>query len=98
MDKKEKAYIANLQHLAFQIEEPDYSSVYLVDKLSEYIDKNESPYIIISLDKAKTFEADAVYFRFFDDGRPPMAQIYIYDEGTSKNSIIFSHCFLGIAN
>ncbi|MDR2126297.1 MAG: hypothetical protein LBP63_05660, partial [Prevotellaceae bacterium] len=50
-----------------------------VDKLSEYIAENKSPYIIIALDKAKSFDADAVYFRFFDDGRPPMAQIYIYD-------------------
>jgi len=76
-DKKE--YIENLQKLDFQIGKRDYSSVYLVDKQAEYIAHNESPYIIIALDKAKEFEVDAVYFRCFDDGRPPLAQIYIYD-------------------
>lgn len=39
---------------------------------------------IFSLEQAKKFEADAVYFRRFDDGRTPIAQIYIYDN--TKNS------------
>lgn len=78
MDNKE--YIANIQKLDFQIEKQEDSSVYLVDKLDEYIQQsNISPYIIIALDKAKLFDADAVYFRFFDDNRPPLAQIYLYD-------------------
>ena len=78
MDNKE--YIANIQKLDFQIENQEYSSIYLVDKLEEYIrQENISPYIIIALDKAKLFDADAVYFRFFDDNRPPLAQVYLYD-------------------
>ena len=84
MDDKRK-YIENLKKLDFQIEKQDYSSVYLVDKQDKYI-QNESPYIVIALDKAKEFDADAVYFRFFDDERPPLAQIYIYDNITKQKS------------
>jgi hypothetical protein len=68
-----------LKTLNFQIEKHNRSSVYLVDKQAEYIEQKKSPYIIIALNKAREFEADAVYLRFFDDGRPPLAQIYIYD-------------------
>ena len=94
-------YIRNLLSLDFQIQKQDCSSVYLVDKLSEYIEQNESPYVIIALDKAKEFDVDAVYFRFFDDGRPPLAQIYIYDNITKykpkdyyakKHQEIWSSC------
>jgi hypothetical protein len=75
-----KKYITNIQKLDFQIERQKDSSVYLVDKLDKYIQQGDiSPYIIIALDKAKLFDADAVYFRFFDDNRPPLAQIYLYD-------------------
>jgi hypothetical protein len=34
---------------------------------------------IIALEYAKKYGADAVYFRRFDGGRPPIPQIYIYD-------------------
>jgi len=74
-----KEYVDNLEKLDFQIEKQDYSSIYFVDKQAEYIEQEESAYIIIAIDKAREFKADAVYFRFFDDGRPPLAQIYIYD-------------------
>ncbi|MDR2083877.1 MAG: SAM-dependent methyltransferase [Bacteroidales bacterium] len=88
MDKKRMEYIKNLETLDFQIENQDNSSIYLVDKLEEYIKQDDvSPYIIIALDKAKLFDADAVYFRFFDDNRPPLAQIYLYDNiQKQKNS------------
>jgi hypothetical protein len=79
-----KEYVLNLQNLDFQIELQNFSSVYFVDKQDEYINEIISPYIIIALDKAKEFEADAVYFRFFDDKRPPLAQIYIYDNITKS--------------
>jgi len=74
-----KKYIENLQSLDFQIDQDNRSSVYLVDKQTEYIKQDKSPYIIVALDKAKEFDVDAVYFRFFDDERPQLAQIYIYD-------------------
>jgi hypothetical protein len=80
MDNNRKEYITNLQKLDFEVENQMNSSVYLVSNLKEYIEQGDiSSYIIIALDKAKTFDVDAVYFRFFDDERPPMAQIYIYD-------------------
>ncbi|MDY9917324.1 MAG: N-6 DNA methylase [Proteiniphilum sp.] len=75
-----KGYINNIRKLDFQIENQHNSSVFIVDNLETYIKQEEiSPYIIIALDKAKSFEADAVYFRLFDDNRPPLAQIYLYD-------------------
>jgi hypothetical protein len=73
-------YINQLKCLDFQVEKQDRSSVFLVANLEKHIaDENISPYIIIALDKAKLYKADAVYFRFFDDGRPPLPQIYLYD-------------------
>lgn len=33
----------------------------------------------IALENAKKYKADAVYFRLFENGRPPLPQIYIYD-------------------
>ncbi|MDR0606194.1 MAG: N-6 DNA methylase [Bacteroidales bacterium] len=87
MDTKVKEYIGNLGALDFQFDSLDNSSIYFVDKLEDYIsDTNISPHIIIALDKARSFDADAVYFRFFDDGRPPMAQIYIYDGISNKRA------------
>jgi hypothetical protein len=77
-------YINKLRTLDFQLEEHNYSSIYLVDKQIDYISQNKSPYIIIALDKAKEFDVDAVYFRFFDNERPPLAQIYVYDNITKQ--------------
>jgi type I restriction-modification system DNA methylase subunit len=80
MDDRNKGFIENLQKLDFQIKNQESSSVYFLSELENYIAQgNVSPYIIIALDKAKLFEADAVYFRFFDDNRPPLPQIYLYD-------------------
>jgi type I restriction-modification system DNA methylase subunit len=90
MDDNRKEYIINLQKLDFKVfkaENQVNASIYLVSNLEEYIANGDvSPYIIIALDKAKTFNADAVYFRFFDDGRPPMAQIYLYDGILNKRT------------
>ncbi len=38
-----------------------------------------NPYIRIALEKASEYNVQAVYFRNFDDNRPPIPQIYIYD-------------------
>jgi hypothetical protein len=86
MDNREKGCIYNLYKLDFQLESQENSSIFFVDKLREYLQENKSPYIIVALDKAKSFEADAVYFRFFDDERPPMPQLYIYDNITKNQS------------
>jgi type I restriction-modification system DNA methylase subunit len=73
-------YIENIKQLDFQVENQDSSSVFLVQKLDTYVQEGKiSPHIIFALDKAKQFHVDAVYFRFFEDNRPPLAQIYIYD-------------------
>jgi hypothetical protein len=80
-------YIENLKNLDFQIEKSGHSSVYFVCKQKEYIVQGISPDIIIALDRAKEFYADAVYFRTFDEkGRPPLAQIYIYDNILNKRT------------
>ncbi len=39
---------------------------------------------MIALEYAEKYGADAVYFRRFDDGRPPIPQIYIYDFTENK--------------
>ncbi|MDR0384973.1 MAG: N-6 DNA methylase [Prevotellaceae bacterium] len=87
MDSNRNEYIENLRKLDFKVENQANSSVYLVSNLKGYIERGDvSSSIIIALDKAKTFNADAVYFRFFDDGRPPLAQIYIYDGILNKRT------------
>ncbi len=40
---------------------------------------NLSPQEFFALETAEHFEADAVYFRYFSDGRESIPQIYIYD-------------------
>lgn len=47
---------------------------------------DRSAYEIIALFSAKECNADYVYFRRFEDGRPPLPQVYIYDNTTNKFS------------
>lgn len=42
-------------------------------------EKTNVPSEIIALEYARKYRADAVYFRRFQDSRPPIPQIYIYD-------------------
>jgi len=44
----------------------------------------ENPGERLALEHAEKYEADAVYFRKFDDGRSPVPQIYIYDFTQNK--------------
>jgi hypothetical protein len=95
MNNNKEEYIKNLQQLDFQLENQDNSSVFFVNELEQYIQDGKSPYIIMALDKAKVFDVDAVYFRFFDDERPPMPQLYIFDDITRKRSADYyakKHC------
>ena len=72
-----------LNILDFEYENIQKSSVYFVSKLSEYLVSNKySPYVLVELEEAQKFDADAVYFRFVENGQPPMPQIYIYDNVT----------------
>lgn len=48
-------------------------------------EKEKNPYLFLALEQAASFDAIAVYFRFFDDGRPPRPQIYIYQYESLAN-------------
>ncbi|MCE2895151.1 MAG: N-6 DNA methylase [Flammeovirgaceae bacterium] len=52
--------------------------VILTSKLESSPD-SLSPHEFFALEIAKKFNADAVYFRYFEDGRESIPQIYIYD-------------------
>lgn len=47
---------------------------------------DHSPNVVIALLSAQQCEADYVYFRKFEDGRPPLPQVYIYDNTNHKFS------------
>jgi methylase of polypeptide subunit release factors len=66
-----------LKPLDFQYNQADSSSIYFLADLENVEELH--PKIILDLDRAKLFKADAVYFRFFDASRLPQPQIYIYD-------------------
>ena len=54
--------------------------VILTAKYESLEKKLISPKILFALETAKTkFNADAVFFRYFNDGRGAVPQIYIYD-------------------
>lgn len=42
--------------------------------------KEEDPDLFLALELANELGATAVYFRFYNDNRPPKPQIYLYDE------------------
>ncbi len=68
----------NIIALDFTFKKGNGSGVVLV---SEYDSNapNLSPHEMFALETAKDFQADAVYFRYFDDGREAIPQVYIYD-------------------
>ena len=66
----------NLKRLDFEPSDED-RSLLLVSQLES--DKNLLPAEIFALEDADEFDATAVYFRHFRDGRSAIPQIYIYD-------------------
>jgi len=73
-----------LEYLDFQIIDSENSPVVFVSELSNP-DNNLSPAQILSLEEAKLYKADAVFFRYFEDSnQSPLPQIYIYDNGYSQ--------------
>lgn len=48
--------------------------------------KVRNPYERLALEIARKYEATAIYFRRFDNGRPPIPQIYIYDYTTEEET------------
>ena len=72
-----------LEIIGFDIHKTDEASVVLVSALKED-NQTLSPEQLIALEKAKILGADAVFFRYFGEGRPPQAQVYIYDNTSEK--------------
>lgn len=61
----------------------EHTGLFFVSQINE----EKIPHAVrFALEKAKELDATAVYFRFFPDHRPPLAQIYIYDETVTKRS------------
>ena len=47
----------------------------------------KNPDLFLALEQADEFGATAVYFRFYEDNRPPRPQIYLYDKsGLERNN------------
>ncbi|MDP3684500.1 MAG: SAM-dependent methyltransferase, partial [Ignavibacteria bacterium] len=62
--------------------------VFLTDKFESALDKNTTtPEVLFALETAKKFDADAVYFRYFNDGRGATPQIYIYDNTSERLTV-----------
>ncbi len=78
-----------LQSIGFQINESENPSVVFVSELLNS-NQNLSPFQILELEKASYFKADAVFFRYFEDSRPPLPQLYIYDNSSGNLSIEYS--------
>ena len=71
-----------LQAIGFQLNKSEKSSIVFVSELQN---PNESltPFQILELEKALSYKADAVFFRYFEDNRPPLPQVYIYDNSSN---------------
>ncbi|MDP2338637.1 MAG: N-6 DNA methylase [Bacteroidota bacterium] len=79
----------NIEQLKFSFlekkEESDKSGVVLTAGYEKLDRLSISPDILFALETAKEkFDADAVYFRYFDDGRGAIPQIYIYDNTNNQ--------------
>lgn len=72
-----------LQAIGFQLDETEMSSIVFVSELQNSSEQL-TPFQILELEKAHTFKADAIFFRYFEDNRPPLAQVYIYDNSSNK--------------
>lgn len=87
MAEKELQMVDFHDVLKFEFEKDGVSSVFLTSKLPEYLTENTfSPYVLLGLENAKKFKADAVFFRYQDNGRSWIPQIYIYDNVSNPRS------------
>jgi hypothetical protein len=69
----------NIVSLDFTLKQTGKESGVVLTSEYEKIASNLSPQELFALETAKDFQADAVYFRYFDDGRESVPQVYIYD-------------------
>lgn len=68
----------NIASIDFTFKKGKESGVVLVSEYKANT-KTLSAHEMFALETAKEFQADAVYFRYFDDGREALPQVYIYD-------------------
>lgn len=86
--------VSDLQDiLKFDFENEERSSVFHTSKLSQYISEEKyHPSVLLGLEQARNFKADAVFFRYLENGRAPIAQIYIYDNiSNPRNDEEYAH-------
>lgn len=71
----------NINKLNFSfLEKAEEGGVLLTENYNSIDPKLTSPEVLFALETAKLkFKADAVYFRYFNDGRGAIPQIYIFD-------------------
>ncbi len=70
----------HIQELNFSfISDIGKSGVLLTENYERLPEAIASPDILFALETACKFEADAVYFRYFQDGRAAVPQLYIFD-------------------
>jgi len=72
-----------LEVIGFQLNDAENSSIVFVSELQNP-SKNLTPFQILELEKALSFKADAVFFRYFEDNRSPLPQVYIYDNSSNR--------------
>ena len=77
----ETIFKENIDQLHFSyLNEKEMSGVVLTANYKELKQGSTSPDILFALETAKEkFDADAVYFRYFNDGRGAVPQIYLYN-------------------
>ncbi len=73
-----------LQAIGFQTNEPKEDSIVFTSELQNSDKDHLTPFQILELEKALLFKADAVFFRYFEDNRPPLPQVYIYDNSSNR--------------
>lgn len=78
-----------LEVIGFQLNEINNSSIVFVSELQNQ-SNNLTPFQVLELEKALSFKADAIFFRYFEDNRPPLPQIYIYDNSSNRLNIDYT--------
>jgi len=80
-----KKNIEKLHFSFIQKSKNEEGGVLLTDNFESALDrKTTTPEVLFALETAKKFDADAVYFRYFNDGRGATPQIYIYDNTSER--------------
>lgn len=75
----------NIEILDFSFIKKNEGSGVLLTGNFESLDKDiATPEVLFALETAKKFDAHAVYFRYFNDGRGAIPQIYIYDNTSNR--------------